>query len=84
MTPSRTPRAYPCLKAAAPSWAQAHEGGASGGVFDVGMYEEDDPVTWEALAAPERVGRRQGRTVAETDGGRESEGRIRATKSGNE
>jgi hypothetical protein len=24
------------------------EGGVSGGVFDHGTYEEDDPVTWDA------------------------------------
>src|SRR5262250_1461710 len=28
------------------------EGGVSGGVFDHGTYEEDGPVTWEALASP--------------------------------
>ena len=30
------------------------EGGASGGVFDHSTYEEDGPVTWEALASPRR------------------------------
>jgi len=28
------------------------EGMVSGGVFDHGTYEEDGPVTWEALASP--------------------------------
>jgi hypothetical protein len=28
------------------------EGGVSGGVLDHGTYEEDGPVTWEALASP--------------------------------
>lgn len=31
------------------------EGGVSGGVFDHGTYEEDGPVTWEALASPRHI-----------------------------
>ena len=31
------------------------EGGVSGGVFDNGTYEEDGPVTWEALASPRHI-----------------------------
>ena len=31
------------------------EGVVSGGVFDHGMYEEDGPVTWEALASPRPI-----------------------------
>jgi hypothetical protein len=31
------------------------EGGVSGGVFDHGTYEEDGPVTWEALASPRPI-----------------------------
>ena len=31
------------------------EGGVSGGVFDHGTYEEDCPVTWEALASPRHI-----------------------------
>ena len=31
------------------------EGGVSGGVFDHGTYEEDGPVTWEALAFPRPI-----------------------------
>ena len=27
----------------------------SGGVFDHGTYEEDGPVTWEALASPRHI-----------------------------
>jgi hypothetical protein len=30
------------------------EGVVSGGVFDPSTYEEDGPVTWEALASPRR------------------------------
>jgi hypothetical protein len=30
------------------------EGTVSGGVFDHSTYEEDGPVTWEALASPRR------------------------------
>ena len=38
------------------------EGGVSGGVFDHGTYEEDGPVTWEALASPDTF-RRDGEPV---------------------
>jgi len=31
------------------------ERGVSGGVFDHGTYEEDGPVTWEALASPRHI-----------------------------
>jgi hypothetical protein len=31
------------------------EGVVSGGVFDHSTYEEDGPVTWEALASPRRI-----------------------------
>jgi len=31
------------------------EGMVSGGVFDHGTYEEDGPVTWEALASPRPI-----------------------------
>ena len=31
------------------------EGVVSGGVFDHGTYEEDGPVTWEALASPRPI-----------------------------
>ncbi len=31
------------------------EGVVSGGVFDHGTYEEDGPVTWEALASPRHI-----------------------------
>ena len=31
------------------------EGSVSGGVFDHGTYEEDGPVTWEALASPRHI-----------------------------
>ena len=31
------------------------EGRVSGGVFDHGTYEEDGPVTWEALASPRPI-----------------------------
>ena len=31
------------------------ERGVSGGVFDHGTYEEDGPVTWEALASPRPI-----------------------------
>src|SRR4029434_2991915 len=31
------------------------EGHVSGGVFDHGTYEEDGPVTWEALASPRPI-----------------------------
>ena len=89
----------------------------SGGVFDHGTYEEDGPVTWEALASPRPmpVSRRagdpspthdtlrahvssapwaqnkrphRGRPLARgtgvvAEGGRESEGCIRALTSGN-
>jgi hypothetical protein len=27
----------------------------SGGVVDFGTYEEDDPVTWDALASPRQI-----------------------------
>ncbi len=30
------------------------EGAVSGGVFDHSTYEEDGPVTWEALTSPRR------------------------------
>jgi hypothetical protein len=30
-------------------------GGGSGGVCDHGTYEEDGPVTWEALASPRHI-----------------------------
>ena len=89
----------------------------SGGVFDHGTYEEDGPVTWEALASPRHIpvlrragdpspthdtwrahvssasqaqnkrpqrGRPHARgTRAVAEGGRESEGGIGASKSGN-
>lgn len=71
------------LKAAASSWATAHEDGAPGGVFDHGAFEEDDPVTWEIPVPPARVGRRQGRPEPRPMGPGKSEGRIRAVKSGN-
>ena len=93
------------------------ERGVSGGVFDHGTYEEDGPVTWEALASPRYTpalrragdpspthdtlrahvssaleaqnkrpqrGRPSARgTGAVAEGGRESEGCIRAVTSGN-
>lgn len=31
------------------------EGFISGGVYDQGTYEEDGPVTWEALASPRLI-----------------------------
>jgi hypothetical protein len=31
------------------------EGYVSGGVFDQSTHEEDDPVTWEALASPRHI-----------------------------
>src|SRR5262249_35689070 len=31
------------------------ERGVSGGVFDHGTYEEDGPVTWEALTSPRHI-----------------------------
>ena len=34
---------------------RGEEGGVSGGVFDHGTYEEDGPVTWEALASPRHI-----------------------------
>jgi hypothetical protein len=30
-------------------------GRVSGGVVDFGTYEEDGPVTWEALASPRQI-----------------------------
>jgi hypothetical protein len=93
------------------------EGIVSGGVFDHGTYEEDGPVTWEALASPRPIpvlrragdpspthgtlrahvssaikaqkkrpqrGRPPARgTGAVAEGGRESEGCIRAWTLGN-
>jgi hypothetical protein len=34
---------------------RGEEGVVSGGVFDHGTYEEDGPVTWEALASPRPI-----------------------------
>ena len=39
------------------------EGVVSGGVFDPSPYEEDGPVTWEALASPRRSFRSCGEPV---------------------
>jgi len=38
----------PCV-----NWAR--RGAVSGGVFDHSTYEEDGPVTWEALASPRQI-----------------------------
>jgi hypothetical protein len=63
----------------------AYGGEAPGGVSDHGMYEEDDPGTWETHTLG-------GEPEAEGEGDRsrgpkamwESEGPIRATTRGNE
>jgi hypothetical protein len=39
------------------------EGAVSGGVFDHSTYEEDGPVTWEALASPRKKPRWSGEPV---------------------
>jgi hypothetical protein len=36
-------------------WLVGKEWVVSGGVFDHSTYEEDGPVTWEALASPRRI-----------------------------
>jgi hypothetical protein len=42
-------------KATATPARVGEEGIVSGGVFDHGTYEEDGPVTWEALASPRPI-----------------------------
>jgi len=39
----------------APLRQTGEEGNVSGGVFDQSTHEEDDPVTWEALASPRHI-----------------------------
>ena len=83
MAKFRVPKVRRHPKAATRSWATAQEDSVPGGVLDHGMFEEDGPGTWETLIRS-REGRSKAReTGAETEGDRESEGRIGVTTMGN-
>ena len=52
----RMPRVLDCIEGNnSPLRKLGQEGAVSGGVFDHSTYEEDGPVTWEALAFPRPI-----------------------------